>query len=117
MSTKTKHPSWVRHLDGIADELMRLSIICKLRLKDPGVIDRILKNDESVCGSPNPAGFRKLRGLVVATYSSLNLAIDRIGPEETKMITDAIIERLDRLRSIGGTAGPDSAGSTRHTAD
>ena len=103
--TDSRHTPWVRHLDGIGEELMRLSIACDVRLRDPGVIDRILKNDETVCGTKNPIGFRKLHSLLEATFSSINKATDRIGPEETKQITAAIIERLDRLRSLGGT-GP-----------
>ena len=81
------------------------SIACNVRLRDPGVIDRILKNDESVCGTSNPIGFRKLRSLLMATYSSVNKAVDRIGPDEVKVITDGIIEHVDRLRA-GGAAGP-----------
>ena len=103
--TESKQTPWVRHLDAIGDELMRLSIACDLRLREPGVIDRILKNDETVCGTKNPIGFRKLHSLVEATFSSVNKAVDRIGPEETKLITDAIMERLDKRRALGGT-GP-----------
>jgi hypothetical protein len=105
--TETKHPAWARHLDAIGEELLRLTIACNVRLRDPGVIDRILKNDETVCGTANPIGFRKLRSLLMATYSSVNKAVDRIGPEELKTITDGIVERVDRLRAgaknTGGT--------------
>ena len=101
--TESKQTPWVRHLDAIGDELMRLSIACDLRLRDPGVIDRILKNDETVCGTKNSIGFRKLHNLVEATFSSVNKAVDRIGPEETKLITDAIMERLDKRRALGGS--------------
>lgn len=103
--TESKHPAWERHLDGIGEELLRLCIACDVRLRDPGVIDRILKNDESVCGTKNAVGFRKLRALVMATYSSVNKAIDRIGPNEVKIITNGIIERVEKLRS-GGAARP-----------
>jgi hypothetical protein len=103
--SESEHPAWQRHLDTIAEELLRLSIACDIRLRDPGVVDRILKNDESVCGTKNPIGFRKLRSLVMATFSSLNKAIDRIGPEETKLITDAIAERADKRRARGASAG------------
>jgi hypothetical protein len=101
--TETKHPAWARHLDAIAEELQRLTIACNVKLRDPGVIDRILKNDESVCGTANPIGFRKLRSLLMATYSSVNKAVDRIGPEELKTITDGIVERMDKLRAGGGS--------------
>jgi hypothetical protein len=107
--TETKHPAWACHLDSIADELLRLSVTCDVRLRDTGVIDRILKNDDTVCGTRNPIGFRKLRSLVMATFSSLNKAIDRIGPKETELITDAIAERVDRARA-GGRAAPPAPG-------
>lgn len=100
--TDTKHAAWQRHLDGIANELLRLSIACDLRLRDPGVIERILKDDSTVCGRKNPEAFRKLRNLVMATYDSLGRSIDRIGPEDTKMITDAITTRLAQVRDSGG---------------
>jgi hypothetical protein len=103
--TKSHHPAWARHLDSIGDELVRLSAACGVRLRDPGVIDRILKNDESVCGSKNPIGFRKLRSLVMATFSSLNKAIDRIGADEVKMITDEIVKRVEQRRSGDQSAG------------
>lgn len=100
----TKHAVWQRHLDGIATELLRLSIACDVRLRDPGVIDRILGDDASVCGRKNPEAFRKLRNLVMATYDSLGKSIDRIGPEDTKMIADAIAARIAGLRDSGGHA-------------
>lgn len=100
--TASHHPAWKRHLDGIGAELLRLSVACNLKLRDPGVIDRILQGDESVCGTNNPIGFRKLRSLLQATYSSVNKAVDRIGPEELKVITDGIIARIDELQSRGG---------------
>ena len=99
---ETKHAVWQRHLDGIANELLRLSIACDVRLRDPGVIDRIIKDDATVCGRKNPEAFRKLRKLVMATYDSLGKSIDRIGPEDTKMITDAIAARIAERRDSGG---------------
>jgi hypothetical protein len=103
--TESRHTPWVRHLDGIADELMRLSIACDLRLRDPGVVERILRNDDTVCGTRNPIGFQKLQNLLKATFDSINKSVGRIGPDETKQILDAITERLDHTRAIGGT-GP-----------
>lgn len=104
--TESKHTPWVRHLDAIGDELLRLSIACDLRLRDPGVVDRILANDETVCGTRNPLGFQKLQHLLKATFDSINKSVGRIGPDETKQIIDAITERLDSRRSVGGTRPP-----------
>jgi hypothetical protein len=103
--TDHENPAWQRHLDGIADELMRLAVACDLRLRDPGVIDRILKNDETVCGRRNEAGFRKLRSLLMATYDSLGKALDRLGADETRAIASAIVKRIETRRVTGGRDG------------
>ena len=109
--TEPKHPAWMRHLDVIGDELMRLLVICDVNLREPGVLDRIVKNDATVCGKNNPIGFKKLRELVIATFDSLNKASDRVGPAETQKMIEVIRERMDRQRQLGGTAkkGPGAA--------
>jgi hypothetical protein len=99
--TKETNPQWTRHLEGIAEELLHLSIACDVRLRDPGVIERILKDDASVCGRKNKIGFEKLRKLLMASFDSLGKAIDRIGPAETKKITAAIAEHVEARRKAG----------------
>ena len=105
---ENKNPQWSRHLDGIAEELLRLAIACDLHLRDPGVIERILKNDQTVCGRKNPRGFEKLRKLLMATYDSLGKAIDRIGPSETRKIAEDIAERMRERRDSPNTLGQQS---------
>jgi hypothetical protein len=100
---KPKNAAWARYLDDVSSELLRLSIACDLRLRDPGVVERILKNDETVCGARNPIGFQKLQHLLKFTIDNINKSVGRIGPDETKQIIDAITERLNRTRAIGGT--------------
>ena len=92
MSDET-NPQWSRHLEGIADELQHLSAACGIRLRDEGVVERVLRNDATVCGRKNEIGFDKLRKLLIATFDSLGKSIDRIGPAETKKITEAIRAR------------------------
>ena len=48
---------WAKKFDDIDRELAQLATICKVPLLDPGVIERVLKNDASVCGAPNPTVF------------------------------------------------------------
>lgn len=103
--SESRHTAWARHLDTIGDELLRLATICEVRLRDPGVVERILKNDETVCGRKNPIGFRKLRELVMATFNSTDKALERIGPDETRQLVDALFERLERRMEAGGTRG------------
>lgn len=104
----TTNPQWTRHFEGIADELVRLTIACDVRLKDPGVIERVIRGDMSVCGRKNEIGFQKLQKLLMATFDSLGKAIDRLGPEETREIRSAITEYMDKRRGAGGAAGGDS---------
>ena len=47
-----------------------------------------------------------------ATFDSVNKAIDRIGKDETQKIVDAITERLDRRRELGGTGAKRTAAPT-----
>ena len=63
-------------------EIARQATICKVRLLDDGVIDAVLRNDPSVCGSNNPLSFKKLRdslmlGFVVRDKSVENLGLAR----------------------------------------
>jgi|GEM_PF-898470 len=99
---KAANTVWKRHLDAIADELVRLTAVCDVDLRAPNTVDRILKGDESVCGSRNPVGFRKLKALLTATYDSLNKAVDRIGEDDTRALTAEIIARVDAHRAASG---------------
>ena len=85
-----KNPQWSRHLDGIADELKRLAVLCDIRLRDEGVVERVIKNDLTVCKRRNEVAFDKLRKLLMVMFDSVGKSIDRIGPEETRKIVDAI---------------------------
>lgn len=102
----TRHPEWKHHLDGIADELVRLSAICDVDLSIPGVIDAVLRGDESVCGRRNATGFAKLRRLLAAAYQSLNKAVDHMGTDDVRQLTDEIMERVNRHRAAGGQPPP-----------
>lgn len=95
------NPQWARHFEGIADELLHLAIVCDVQLREPGVIERILKNDASVCGKENEQCFREMRSLLTAYYDSLGKSIDRIGAAETKKIVDSLTELKIQQRDQG----------------
>jgi hypothetical protein len=101
--TDDLNPQWERHFEVIAVELLRLAIACGVRLREPGVIERVLRNDASVCGRKNERSFRKMRNLLVAYYDSVGKAVDRIGPEETKKIIEVITEQKKKLRDAAGS--------------
>jgi hypothetical protein len=101
--TDDLNPQWERHFEGIADELLNLAIACNVRLRDPGVIERVLRNDVTVCGRKNEESFRKMRSLLIAFYNSVGKAAERIGPEDTKRIIEVITEQKKQLRDSGGS--------------
>lgn len=98
----TEHTAWKRHLDAYADEIMRLTAVCDVDLRVPGNIERVLQGDQTVCRQKNPVAFEKLQHVLGMTYRSLNKVVDRLGPEETRAITDEIIARVDEHRAAGG---------------
>lgn len=96
-----KHTYWGRQIDNIARELSRLAIICDIELGSPGLAERILKNDESVCGRSNPKAFRLIRQHLMALFSVEGRAIDRVGAEDTKEILDQVRAAIVAIRKAG----------------
>ena len=64
---------WAKNLDDVDNEIARLAIACNVPILDPGVIERVLQNDASVCGARNPAGFEKLRTALKMHYHVANI--------------------------------------------
>jgi hypothetical protein len=51
-------------LDEIDMEIARLALLCQVRILDPGVAERVVRNDASVCGTDNPVAFEKLHNML-----------------------------------------------------
>jgi len=96
-----KNVYWGRQIDAIAHELSKLSIICDIELDRPGLAERILKNDESVCGRNNPEVFLQIRQHLMALFTLEERAIERLGPEDTKEILNQVRAAITALRSAG----------------
>lgn len=99
-----KHTYWGRQIENIARELSRLAIACDIELGKPGLAERILKNDESVCGRKNPKVFRQMRQHLMALFSLEAGAIERLGPEDTKEILDQVRDAVVAIRKAGSAA-------------
>ena len=99
--TDVKHSYWTRQIDGVARELSRLAIICDIELGRPGLAERILKNDETVCGRKSPKAFRQMRQHLMALFAIEERAIDRLGPEDTKQILDQVRSAIVAIREAG----------------
>lgn len=97
MSYEKKSPNvgwYAGQLDTIADEIARLSTICNVRILDPGVLARVIKNDASVCGTQNAIAFEKLRAAVGIHYAVRDRSSERVGEGETMQAMEAIVAHI-----------------------
>jgi hypothetical protein len=106
MADKIRTRHWGRQVDDVMTEMARQAAICKIRLLDPGVIDAVIRNDESVCGTSNPRSFKKLRDVMLLGFFMQGKSVESLGPAETEAMVTTIRDRLketfgDRL---GGAA-------------
>jgi len=85
---------WAEDLEEVDREIARLAVLCQVRVLEPGVIGRVLKDDHSVCGTTNPVAFRKLHDLLMLHLAIREKAADSFGQAQTAAIEDYIIERL-----------------------
>jgi hypothetical protein len=89
-------------LNPVDDEIARLASICDIRILDPGVVERVVAGDASVCGRTNAKAFQKLRKLVGLHYTLTNDSVAALGPEASGKILDQIRERLAKRFELGG---------------
>lgn len=85
---------WAKHFEEIDKEIAKYASLCKVRLLDPGVIERVLNDDATVCGTANPAMFKKMRGLLTMHYSVREKAVVALGQQETLRMVEDIVARL-----------------------
>ena len=75
-------------------EVARLAMLCRVRILDPGVLERVLKKDASVCGTSNPKAFDKLHDLLIMHYAVRDKVAGEFGQAGTVQIMEKIVERL-----------------------
>ena len=75
-------------------EVARLSFLCGIKLLDDGVIERVIRGDESVCTKPNAKLFQTLRGLVALHYRLTDASLAAIGPDESAQVLGQLRARL-----------------------
>ena len=85
---------WSQSLSEVDREVMRLASICNVRLLDAGVIERVLANDASVCGSANAIAFEKLRNVLMMHYAVRGRVADSIGQNQASALVESIVEDL-----------------------
>ena len=75
-------------------ELARLAMLCRIKLLEPGVLERVLKKDATVCGTSNPKAFQKLREMLIMHYAVRDKVAGEFGQAGTVQIMEKIVERL-----------------------
>jgi hypothetical protein len=88
---------WMQSLDEIDREIARLALLCQASILNPGVIERVLHNDASVCTADNPVAFEKLRAMLMMHFGLWEKAAQDLGPAQTSRIEQSVIERLKHL--------------------
>ena len=85
---------WTQDLEAIDREIVRLAVLCQVKLLESGVIGRVLKKDASVCATQNPLAFAKLHDLIKFHLAVREKSVDSFGQARTVAIENYIIERL-----------------------
>lgn len=95
---------WAKNLEEVDREVARLAVLCKVRLLDPGVIERVVRNDASVCGADNKAAFDKLRSALMLHYHVRDKAAGVLGEGATREVIEEIVANIrERLGDkLGG---------------
>lgn len=96
---------WAKNLDELDREIARLALVCQVRILDPGVVERVLTNDASVCGTANPAAFAKLHNMLVMHFLVRKRSVDELGQVQTTAIERDVIERLKTVYRDAGDGG------------
>jgi hypothetical protein len=85
---------WAKNIEELDREIGRLCAICQVRILDPGVIERVLKQDASVCGTSNPIAFEKLHNMLMLYFANRQKSIDAVGRLQTAQIEAHVVEQL-----------------------
>ena len=85
---------WAKNIDELDREIGRLCAICQVRILDPGIIERVLKKDLSVCGTPNPIAFAKLHDMMMFYFGMRKESVDAVGQVQTAQIEAHVVEQL-----------------------
>jgi hypothetical protein len=89
-------------LSKVDEEIARLGFLCGIQILDPGVIERVIAGDETVCARSSRKAFRQLRALVKMHYALTDDSLLALGPDESAKILDSIRARLRARYDLGG---------------
>ena len=85
---------WAENIEELDREIARLCLLCQVRILDPGIIERVLKKDASVCGTSNPVAFAKLHAMLMFHFANRQKSVDAVGQLQTAQIETHVVEQL-----------------------
>jgi len=85
---------WAKNIDELDREIARLCLLCQVRILDRGVIERVLRNDDSVCEQANPIAFAKLHNMLMLYFAIRKKSVDGVGQTQTEQIEAHAVEQL-----------------------
>ncbi len=81
-------------IDELDREIARLCLLCQVRILDPGIIERVLKKDDLVCGTSNPMAFEKLHSMLMLYFATREKTVGDVGELQTEQIEAYAVEQL-----------------------
>ncbi|HET7204428.1 MAG TPA: hypothetical protein VFI92_13765 [Steroidobacteraceae bacterium] len=84
----------MKSLDEIDTQIARFALLCHVRILDPGVIERVLRKDASVCGTSNPIAFEKLHDMLAMHFGVRDSAGIAHGHASVSRVEQQVIDRL-----------------------
>lgn len=87
---------WAENLEEIDHEIARLATLCGVRILEPGVVERVLHKDASVCATSNEIAFAKLHDMIMLHFAVREKSADVVGQAQTAEIERYVIERLKK---------------------
>jgi hypothetical protein len=87
---------WEKDLEALDRELARMAQLCRVKILEPGVIDRVMQGDDTVCGTDNPIAFRKLHDLLLMHFAVRQKSAAALGEHHTATIELCVVERLKK---------------------
>ena len=94
---------WEENIEQLDREIARLALLCQVRILDQGVIERVLRRDNSVCGTANPVAFAKLHDMLMFYLNVRKQSVDAVGQVQTAQIEAHVV---DELRKHFADLGP-----------
>ena len=112
-TTKSDLPAgwWAENLEELDREIARLATLCQVRILEPGVIERVLHRDASVCGTSNEIAFAKLHDMVMFHFAVRQKSADAVGQAQTAQ--DRVLRHREAEEILPGSRGRLAAG-VRH---